>query len=271
MEGLNYGVLAPMQSNRPGLVDAAIRVASSPGGKAILKTVAHTVAGVAANRYRSWSSRPSTSTALVVPGVTRTQGYFGRYGPGREKKFFDHAVAGAVVPALGQVNSLAITIPQGVTQSERVGRTAFLKNINFRFQFTLPGTSDNLNTFDHVRVWICNDTQCNGADPTFADFKQGATPIVYSYANMDNVGRFQVLKSFKFTINANGMGFDGATDVTGIKSYQKDISKKLNLKVIYNAATGAITERQTNNIVMFSCSQRGLVSMAWFSRVRFTD
>jgi len=73
----------------------------------------------------------SAVSKYFQPGVDRTGGYYGRFaGRGAELKFFDTATSFSIdtspeVPATGQL----VLIPQGVTESTRVGRKCVIRSI----------------------------------------------------------------------------------------------------------------------------------------------
>jgi len=68
------------------------------------------------------------------PGYDRTGGSYGRYaGRGAELKFFDTSLSflfdtTGEVPATGQL----VLIPQGVTESTRVGRKCVIKSVHLK-------------------------------------------------------------------------------------------------------------------------------------------
>jgi len=81
--------------------------------------------------YARSSYKRIKPTRVPFKGYMRTAGFYGRYsGSSPELKFFDTALSFAIdttveVPATGQLS----LIPQGVTQSTRVGRKATIKSI----------------------------------------------------------------------------------------------------------------------------------------------
>jgi len=84
----------------------------------------------------------SAVSKYFQPGVDRTGGYYGRFaGRGAELKFFDTATSFSIdtspeVPATGQL----VLIPQGVTESTRVGRKCVIRSIQGRWDLRFnPG------------------------------------------------------------------------------------------------------------------------------------
>jgi len=211
----------------------------------------------------------------VVRGVTRTAGFYGRYsGSTPELKFFDTALsfqadATAEVPATGQ---LAL-IPQGVTQSTRVGRKASVKSINVHGVMQLTPTTDAIAT-EVVYLYLMQDTQCNGAAATVSGDTGIFTNANLAQANMNlsNGQRFKILKKWVMAFTAQA-GVSAAYNAV-IKPF--NFYKKRNIPLEYDAAaaTGVITTIRSNNIFLV-CGTAGSaddrVAVAGTCRLRFSD
>jgi len=209
--------------------------------------------------------------AQGMQGVARTGGFYGRFqGPSGELKFFDTALAFLVdatgeVPATGQ---LAL-IPQGVTQSTRVGRKATVKSIQVRAQLTdLPAAAAVAATT--IYLYLMQDTQCNGAAAavtdvlTSSDFAQGMV-------NMANSSRFKILKRWVMDFNA------AAGVATAFNRTAKHIEfyKRCNIPLEFSSTTGAITELRSNNLFLMAGTGGGAsddtVSLTGTCRLRYSD
>jgi len=224
------------------------------------------------------SSRPfkkprTTGKSIIVPGLTRRVGFYGRYqrsassryGSGAEKKFFDTDInfnfdATGEIPANGQLT----LIPQGDTESTRDGRKAVIKSIQIRGNMVwLPGAGT---TASSVAYFYCIlDTQCNGAAALITDVFTSAT-MNQNLLNLNNSGRFRILKRWVIP-QASGAGVSGAYG-----GNQKSIEwfKKCNIPVDWSGATGALTEIRSNNIfLMAGATTDDLQSFAGVARLRF--
>lgn len=202
-------------------------------------------------------------------GTDRTGGFYGRYAPlGDETKFFDTTLSFLIdstseVPATGQL----VLIPQGVTESTRVGRKCVVKSISIRMSFTfVPAAAATASV--HFRICLILDKQCNGAAAVASDVFTADT-MVFGFRNMSNSSRFQVLKSWDRIIEP------GAGVTTAYNNSRLVIlhTKPCNIPLEFSSTTGAITELKSNNLFLLAQSVGGddLVQVAGASRVRFTD
>jgi len=212
----------------------------------------------------------------IVPGYTRQSGFYGRYNtspnPNKgEDKFFDTTLGFSFdttgeVPSSGQ---LAL-IPQGVTESTRVGRKCTVKSIQIRGSLTMSPAA-SATACATAYLYLVLDTQCNGAPAAITDVLT-SNAMNQGLINMANSGRFRILKRWAIPFNPAA----GAT--TALNSVVKPIEyfKKCNIPIEYSSTTGAISEIRSNNIFLLAgCHGAGvfddLVSMAGTARIKFSD
>ncbi len=216
-----------------------------------------------------------TTSALIVPGVTRTGGYYGRYAGGSgELKFHDVDVDDAVVAAGGNIvnSGTVIVIPQGTTEKTRVGRKCTLRSLHLRYLLTLP-EQDAVATpanGDTVRLIIYLDKQCNGATIAVTDLLESDN--IHSFRNLSNSSRFVVLCDKIHNVNYAGMASDGAGIVSQAATTNNYTwNKKCNIPIEYSSTTGAVGEIRSNNIGIMLVGNSGVVG--WFSqwRCRYSD
>jgi len=222
------------------------------------------------NASRRASYQAPAKAVVVVPGRTRTSGFYGRMtGPGAtEMKFRDDTLnftfdSTGEIPATGGQLSL---IPQGDTESTRDGRQATIKSIQIRGALTLtPGASATLS--NTVYMFLVLDKQCNGAAAAVTDVQTGSNFGV-SLRNLENNDRFDIIKKWTWDFNPVA-GVSGAFNTV---SKHMDYYKKLNIPITWSGTTGAITEIRSNNLfLMAGCISTGddLVTFSGTSRIRF--
>ncbi len=228
--------------------------------------------------YATPYKKARSARSRVVPGITRTGGYYGRYAYGKGKqgelKFFDTALSFQVdtsleVPATGQLS----LIPQGVTESERVGRKCVIKSIQIEGIAALtPAASATTAVLSYI--WIVLDKQANGAVATASGAGGVFTSTVAGSAlrELSNQTRFRILKKIVIP-NAPMAGVSAAFN-SAVKSISCYL--KCNIPLEFNAATGAITEIRSNNIFLLAGSagsgvQDDLVTVTGNARLRFAD
>lgn len=212
--------------------------------------------------------------AKIVPGFTRVGGPFARAfkaNPSRalmgplEKKYLDVTTTTvSPITTAGAIVSTFTIIAQGTTEVTRVGGKITVTNFNIRGN--ISGLSQAAGQVgDIVRIIVFVDKQTNGAAPAVTDLLKTAN--IYSYLNMDNVDRFQVLKD-KF-VSINQTGILAATSVYENKVFK--VNKKLNMPIHYASTTGAITEVKSNNIYLLHISLTGESQISYSARTKFTD
>lgn len=227
---------------------------------------------VRAAKRRAASSRTITIRGRKArrpykPGYSRIGGYYGRFFPGStELKFLDTVVS-STIPSAGAVAGSPtgiVLIPQGVTESTRVGRKCTITSILMKGRMTLA-TDTATAAYSISLIW---DKQANGAYPAFTDVYK--TAVTTAHLNLANSGRFVVLKRWyghitQPTYNDTGAAFGGVT-----KSFK--YYKKCNIPIEFSSTTGAITEIKSNNLFFVVISNvDAKISYATNWRVRFSD
>lgn len=220
---------------------------------------------------RSTKKRRTTRKPFVK-GKDRTGGFYGRYqGMGREQKFFDTALAfafdataeSAASNSLGQVD----LIPQGTTESQRIGRKCVVRSIQVKGQLAYTPAAA-ANGFDATEMYLILDKQTNGAQAAFTDVFDTAN-ITTNFVDLANSARFRILKKWTHNFNATA----GVTTAYNGVSKFINYYKKCNIPLEFSSTTGAITELKSNHIFLAygSFSQDDTVSFAGACRLRFDD
>lgn len=188
----------------------------------------------------------------VKPGYERLGGFYGRFtGPNAELKFLDTAIsfsfdATGEVPATGQLN----LIPQGSTESQRIGRKVVIKSLYIRGTVTFTPAASTSGV-DDVFLYIVLDRQCNGAAAAITDVLT-SNAMGSALVNLANTDRFVILgrKSWKLQ-SAAGVSAAYARDQIPWSFY-----KKLNVPIEFDSSStsGAITTIRSNNIFLLAGS-----------------
>lgn len=214
--------------------------------------------------------------ARVVPGVTRTGGYYGRFGIGGELKFLDTTCDDALVSTSGTLNgditplNGLILIPQGDGESARIGRKVNITKIGIRMTLVLPNTTTLALMDDTVRVILIQDKQCNGALPAVTDVLQNAS--FDSFNNLANSQRFHTLWDKTVSLSTMGLGVTTAPAQSSAP-VNKSISKyiKCNIPIEYSGTTGNVTTIRSNNIFFLYISRSGAMKVECEMRFRYSD
>lgn len=204
-------------------------------------------------------------------GYDRSGGFYGRFsGPGAEYKFFDTSIS-APMDATGEVPATGgqlVLIPQGVTESTRVGRKACIKSIQLKGNVVFAPAA-SANAASTAFLYLIQDTQCNGAAAAVTDVLTNAN-ISVGLINLANSQRFRILKKWKWSMNSTA----GATTAYNNVVKTMEWYKKVNIPIEYSSTTGAITEIRSNNLFLLAGSDQAsddLITYAGTCRVRFSD
>lgn len=214
----------------------------------------------------------------VNKGFTRAGGFYGRYGNAArelglipEKKFHDVSLSflydttpeTASTGATGQLD----LIPQGDTQITRDGRQCTILSIEVKGLITYVPAAAAIAS-GATFMWLILDTQTNGAQASFADVFDGATPNV-ALNNLANSTRFRTLKKWVHTWNPQA----GVTTAFNNHTRVIDMFKKVSIPLEFSSTTGAITELRTNHVFLaFGSAGTGIddtVSFTGVARLRF--
>lgn len=225
----------------------------------------------------SGKSRPATvqrARDVVVPGITRTTGYYGQFNQGTasELKFHDVDLDDAVITAAGTVTATINIIAQGVTETQRVGRKCTITNINWRYDITMNDTVTADSTSEVVRIILYQDTQCNGAAAAVTDLLESDNYL--SFNNLANKTRFRVLLDRTHDMICPSGSGQNAADAFGESITSGSFYKKCSIPLEYDnsASTGAITTIRSNNLGVMLLSKTGnLTTFVSKFRLRFSD
>lgn len=221
--------------------------------------------------YRPFSY-PKGKKRRVVPGITRTGGYYGRFtGAKPEMKFLDSDYNDSVVSAAGTIRNTIVDIAQGTGESQRIGRKCTIRSLHWRVHVALPEFSGTKpGDPDTCRIMLYIDKQCNGATAAVLDILEDATFL--SWRNLANSGRFDILMDKYVVLNVLTASSDtSGTTESSSNHRQFDFHKTMSLPIEFNSTAGAITEIRSNNIGFLAISAGGLVGFSSKLRIRFSD
>ncbi len=182
--------------------------------------------------------------------------------------------AGVIETPTGGTQGTMVIIAQGNTKSTRIGRKSVIKQINWRYNISLPSVIDQVgvSTSDTVRVILYQDKQCNGATATVTDILE--TADYQSFNQLANKHRFRILMDRTHDINRLTGWSVSATNST-VFSVENSYSfyKKCNITIEYDntGPTGALTTIRSNNICVLLISKIGNADFDSQFRLRFTD
>lgn len=186
-----------------------------------------------------------------------------------ELKFFDTSTALTTTATAGAILlDTLCAIPQGVTESTRVGRKCVLKSISCKIHLESPITANLVNS-DLVRIIIYWDKQTNGATAAVTDILE--TADLFSFRNLSNSGRFRCLHDETYSLNPPRGAGDGATNDSGDYREYHAFNKRCNIPLEFSGSTPSIADLRTNNIGFLVISEAALSRVGFTSRVRFSD
>ncbi len=231
------------------------------GGNKTRASRARTIMAPTYNRGagKSYNSRLKRSRRFSAPSRVRP-----------ELKFHDVNIAGASVPITMVIRNLGI-IPQGVTESDRVGRKVRVKNVYWTLGIELNATTNGTLGTEIIRVMLVQDAQTNGA--IFAATDIWETDNWFDFRNLAETGRFRVLMRREFTLTSPGFAGNGTSNDT-LRVIEPFIGgKRVDIKIQWDdsVATGAIGSCRTNNLYLVTQAVLGTGRIEGNIRVRFID
>ncbi len=236
---------------------------------------------VASKRRRNnggFKRAPKRKRTMVVPGRTRSTGFFGRFAaPGGELKFLDTAIGDTSLTTSGVIlNSGSINvIPQDVTESSRVGRKCLVKGIYIKAKLRCSVTATSSEATNLYRIVVYQDKQCNGATATVAQLLQ--TADILSFRNLENTNRFKFWYDKTRSWAAQAGAGNGTTNTFAESmkyiSINLPMPEGVPLEYDNTASTGAIATIRSNNFgIMVICQDSDIAGVIQLQvRVRFSD
>lgn len=203
-------------------------------------------------------------------GYYRRGGFYGRKPVYKERKFFDTVRAPNTPGATGTIFSPSLClVPQGAGESQRIGRSINISSLHINFVLGLSSSGVVTASRDIYRVIVYQDKQCNGATATAAQILDTAGVVDFmSFRNLENSGRFRVLKDKRMTISANGQLGGGNLE----KFQHASVNVKCSIPVEFSGATGGLVEIRSNNIgvLIVSTAASANCFISYIARIRYT-
>lgn len=195
--------------------------------------------------------------------------------PTGESKFFDTDIAELTTAAAGALfpttNNSLVLMQQGNGDSNRIGRKVTVTSVHIHGRVRIVAAADlDLNAV--VRIILFEDKQCNGANATVAGILDtGAAQDFLAFRNLDQTGRFRVLKEIIKPINASGGSGNGTTDKSVGTCDYFSMNVKCNIPILYSASTGAVSDLASSNIALLVIADTTDAKVVMQARVRYTD
>lgn len=212
--------------------------------------------------YQRQMARRSMKLARYVAPVPRSIGEF---------KFLDTAFSDGTLASTAVFQNLNV-VPQGDTESQRVGRKITITRLNIRGSVTLLAATDVTNTSALFRMRIVLDKQTNGAQFAATDLLESDT--INSFSNLSNKSRFRVLRDGVIALSRGGATATGAAYAFGEKIVPIDetLDMKVPIEFDNSATTGALTTQRSNSLcAVFQSSTGEILSVAITFRIRYLD
>lgn len=210
-----------------------------------------------------------------VPGVSRTSTAWVRNLPlSIETKYIDSSVntgalsanTVALVNFSGPLSGTSLNlIAIGNSGETRVGQKVNIQTIRFRGQVDL---ASNIIGAARVRITLILDSQANGAAPATATIFTDSN--IDAFQDIDNVGRFKIIKDKFITINSH-YGIPGTSTGAAVVPFKFNHKCK-GTPIHYSGSAGTIAEIRSNNyFLVVNTNVGGVVTLQGKSRVAYKD
>lgn len=223
-------------------------------------------------RFKPSKKRRRASVSMQVVPARSFPRFRGRRATMGEEKFFDTTLGNTNVTTAGVITNPSLTlIPQGVTESTRVGRKCVIKSLHLRGMVTLRQSSNGAQCADRFRIIIYLDKQTNGNPAVVTDILETAT--IDSFRNLANSQRFTVLHDATFAMNPTAAEGNAAVNICE-RIYHLNLNRNLNFPLEFSGTTGVIGELRSNNIGILCIASETVINVSqvrYTTRVRFLD
>ncbi len=165
-----------------------------------------------------------------------------------EKKFVDGTIL--VTGSTGGSTAIGLSIPQGPSESQRVGRSCIITDYLFKGHIQWGATTDPAGS-NRVRILLVQDTQANQLTPTVADI-WGAGADINSYRLLVNATRYKFLFDKTWTRNAQSGGGDVGNEYAADGLTDVRVALKICVPMEFSGSSGNPDTQTTNSITFFA-------------------
>ncbi len=201
--------------------------------------------------FKKPRTTPREQTRVGYSTVARTRGVYAK----GEMKYFESALIAKAIPAsvdwtateMDPTTQNCLFVPQqGSSIQQRIGQKATLHKLKIRGSIVVPPQANKTVTdsASQIRLILYQDMQTNGSFSQGENLmnSQAASAIitVNSFQNVDNFGRFKVLKDKTLFLQNPNISWDGTNmEQQGlIKSFKLNVNFKTPIQVRFNATNG---------------------------------
>lgn len=225
-------------------------------------------------RQRSFVRAASSRRASSLASKRDAPLFQGSRNPDREVKFFDTALS-LPIDSTGAVEGSLNLIPQGATESNRIGRQCTITSVLIKaFLQWQSNMAQSIFVGTQVRFALVLDKQANGANATYTDVY--ASNSITAPRNLSNAERFFVLKEWQMIPKHPAVGTTDnwatqANSVANCPHTEMEFYKRVRIPLEFSSTTGAITEIRSNNLFLVGMSSSGddIQTVIGTARVRF--
>lgn len=240
----------------------------------------------------SYSNKPFKKPRQIVPSARpRYYRVAGRSAGAlvtvAEKKYFDSTRAVSTL-ATGWADSefdpttlnCLFAPQQGTAINQRVGRKVQVQKIKIRglLSYSAVATASAIQQFPACRVIVYQDQQTNGVqsqgEQVIATTGSTNEQVICNYQNLDNFGRFRVLKDKTFVLRdavANTTTTDQVSQDFAPVPFKFSLNFKKPITVHFNAANGGSVADITDNFFHVIAMSTDTCTITYQARVVFVD
>lgn len=202
-------------------------------------------------KKRSYASAKKPARKKQRVGYTTVARTRGAYATG-EMKYFDTGLSATAIPASSNWTStvldptaLCLCAPtQGAGINQRIGKAVVLHKLKIRGRVITPPVEAvaTATASVYIRFIICQDKQTNATQMTgtqlMGTFGGGLHP--FCYQNIDNFGRFTVLKDKVYVVEDPNLSGDAAAHDVNSKSrvFKFTLKFRKGVPIRFNATNG---------------------------------
>ncbi len=189
-----------------------------------------------------------------------------------ESKFLNTVIASTAVGTNGTyLSDNLCLVPEGVKESQRIGRKITVTSVHIKGTLLLVSTTDVSETSDHCRIIVGINKQTNGIQAPLIDLVSPATAGIFSHRNVSNMHKFRILSDKMFTINSTCGAGDATVEFGEVRRYYHQFHK-ISVPIEYDdsVTTGAIASQDSKSIFICGWTASTHILFSGTVRIRYT-
>lgn len=166
-------------------------------------------------------------------------------------------------------------VAQGDGESQRDGRVYYITRISVRGEITIAALEGSTNPLAdrQARIVIVWDSSTNGTEIVGTEVMDGGqTRDIYSFRNLQEIGRFTILYDKTFTIRQIQTN-EGASNLfaggLALRRFNFNHNFKKPIRVVTTGTGGTVATMSDNSIAVIGVADSATIGLSYQARLRY--